>query len=33
MQAIDRMDIPNATGLPIVFRDGLPRNGQIVQTP
>ena len=33
LQALDRMDIATAEGLPIVFGDGLPRNGQVIRVP
>jgi murein DD-endopeptidase MepM/ murein hydrolase activator NlpD len=33
VQAVDRPDLTTARGLPIVFGDGLPRNGQVVEVP
>jgi hypothetical protein len=33
VQAVDRMDIAAARGLPVVFGDGLPRNGRVVDVP
>lgn len=30
VQALDRADVPNATAVPIAFRDRLPRNGEII---
>ena len=33
VQVVDRMDIAAARGLPVVFGDGLPRNGRVVDVP
>lgn len=33
VQAIDRLDIRDAVGLPITFDGGLPRNGTVVDVP
>ncbi|HSP59455.1 MAG TPA: M23 family metallopeptidase [Ornithinimicrobium sp.] len=33
LQALDRLDVGRAEGLPLSFPDGLPRNGRIVEAP
>ncbi|WP_426949767.1 M23 family metallopeptidase [Ornithinimicrobium sp. W1679] len=33
LQALDQIDVSQATGLPLAFPAGLPRNGQIVDAP
>lgn len=33
VQAVDRMDVATARGLPVVFDGGLPRNGRVVDVP